>query len=270
MSEGLAERRAAQPAGTSAILGRRSLAVSHRRLAELLHPGLSVLDVGCGTGSITRGIATAVGRTGRVVGVDVNKDFIEKAKREHADVPGLSLEVRDIRTDPVPAGSFDVVTAARTLGWLADPAGMLGAMVAAARPGGLVIALEYNQEKIEWSPEPPASMRHFYAAFVRWRAEAGMDNAMADDLNGLFRAAGLRNITVSEQHEIATRGEPGFVEQAGVWSDVAASRGHQLVADGAVTEPERALAESDYRTWVASTAERMLMYMLCVEGTRPA
>jgi len=78
-----------------------------------------------------------------------------------------------IRTDPVLPGSFDVVTAARTPRLARGiPRAMLRAMIGAARPRGLVLALEYNQEKIEWSPEPPASMRRFfYGAFVRWRAE---------------------------------------------------------------------------------------------------
>src|SRR6202008_4251909 len=79
-SHEVARRRDHMPEGTSAILDTRSLATDHRRLAELLPPGLAVLDVGCGTGAITRGVAEAVGRLGRVVGVDVNASMIEKAR----------------------------------------------------------------------------------------------------------------------------------------------------------------------------------------------
>ena len=50
----VARRRAHMPEGTTAILDARSLATAHRRLAALLSPGLAVLDVGCGTGAITR------------------------------------------------------------------------------------------------------------------------------------------------------------------------------------------------------------------------
>ena len=38
------------------ILDRRTLERDHRRLAELLKPGMAVLDVGCGTGAITAGL----------------------------------------------------------------------------------------------------------------------------------------------------------------------------------------------------------------------
>lgn len=71
------------PAGTRAVLDARSLAASHRQLAALLRPGLAVLDVGCGTGAITRGIAEAVAPGGRAVGLDVNAGMIESARRAH-------------------------------------------------------------------------------------------------------------------------------------------------------------------------------------------
>src|SRR4029450_14015501 len=62
---------------SGAILDSPSRGADQRRLAALLRPGLAVLDVGCGTGAITRGIAEAVGPDGRAVGVDVNTATIE-------------------------------------------------------------------------------------------------------------------------------------------------------------------------------------------------
>ena len=96
------------------MLDRRTLAADHRRLAQRLSPGLSVLDVGCGTGAITRGIAEAVAPGGHVVGVDVNDALVAAARREHGAVPGLSFEVHDLSRLPY-RDAFDVVTAARVL-----------------------------------------------------------------------------------------------------------------------------------------------------------
>lgn len=79
----------------------------------------------------------------------------------------------------------------------------------AAAPGGRVLVLDYNHEKIAWDPEPPATVRRFYDAFLAWRAEAGMENAIADRLAAMFAQAGLQDVTVTPQHEATTRGEPG-------------------------------------------------------------
>jgi ubiquinone/menaquinone biosynthesis C-methylase UbiE len=256
------------PEGTHVILEVRTLARSHRRLAELLKPGLSVLDVGCGTGAITRGMAEAVGPHGRVVGLDEKEPFITGARREYAGVQNLSFEVGDAYT-LAREGAFDIVTTARVLQWLAHPARALRAMAGAAKPGGRVVVLDYNHEKIVWTPEPPPSVRAFYRAFLRWRADAGMDNAIADHLHTLFVTSGLFNVSVTPQHEKVTRDDPQFETFASIWAEVAASRGHRMVADGAITEGERALAESECRAWVRGAATAQTMYMLAADGVRP-
>jgi SAM-dependent methyltransferase len=268
-AERLARERAVMPATTRAILDSRSLQTGHRRLSELLARGMRVLDVGCGTGAITRGIADAVGPEGQVIGVDTNAGFVEEARRAHGAVANLSFEVHDAYRLPF-RETFDLVSASRVLQWLADPLGALRGMAAAARPGARVIVLDYHHAKIAWVPDPPASMRRFYAAFLAWRAETGMDNAIADRLVGLFAAVGLEEIVVSPQHEPTVRGQSDFTTRAAIWADVAASRGYQMVRDGAVTEAERAAAEVDYREWVRDRATSQTLYLLAVEGRRPA
>jgi ubiquinone/menaquinone biosynthesis C-methylase UbiE len=265
----LATHRAAMPQSTGAILDTRTLANSHRRLLELLKPGLTVLDVGCGTGAITRGIAEAQGsHVERVVGADVHAGFIEQARSRQPAMPGLSFAVADVYALPWTA-EFDLVNAARVLQWRREPAKALAAMIAAVRPGGRALVLDYCHDKIAWHPQPPASMKTFYAAFLAWRAEAGMDNAIADHLPAMFAAAGLEDVGISVQHETTRRGDADFATRAGIWADVAASRGHQMVADGACDEATRAAAEVDYRRWVDTAAERQTMYLLAVDGVRP-
>jgi SAM-dependent methyltransferase len=255
------------PSGTTAILDARSLATAHRRLAALLRPGLAVLDVGCGTGAITRGIAEVVGRDGRAVGVDVDAAMIEKARAAHGGVPGLAFDVADACALPF-SGAFDIATAARVLQWLADPAAAVRSMTAAVKRGGRVVVLDFNHEKAAWTPDPPASMRRFYAAFLRWRATSGMDNAIADHLAGLFASVGLAEVVTTDQHEVTRRTDPDFEARAGIWAAVAATRGHQMVADGAISERARRGAEDDYRTWIRDGAESHVLYLLAVEGVR--
>nr|WP_276522262.1 methyltransferase domain-containing protein [Kallotenue papyrolyticum] len=265
--DSVSKKRAEMPEQAGSVLERRTLRSSNRRLSELLEPGMRVLDVGCGTGAITRGIAEAVGPTGRVVGADVDARLIRQARDRHGDLPWLSFETEDVYDLPF-ENEFDVVVAARVLQWLADPLTALGRMIRAAKPGGKVLVLDYNHEKIVWKPEPPDSMLHFYRRFLQWRADAGMNNAVADRLEAWFRACGLSDIRVTDQSEHWSRRDPGFEAGARIWADVAAGRGRQMVEDGYVTEEERRSAEEEYLAWVGREAQEMTMVLLAVEGTR--
>ncbi|MFE4570797.1 methyltransferase domain-containing protein [Paenibacillus chitinolyticus] len=273
MSGGITENRArldSSAASVRSVFDARTVGSSHRRLAELLEPGQSVLDAGCGTGAITKGIAEAVGQEGRVVGIDNNDGLISYARETFGgqEQEPLAFETADIHYLPY-RNEFDIVTTARVLQWLADPRQALGQLIEAAKPGGRVIVLDYNHDKISWQPEPPPSMKAFYASFLKWRSDAGMRNGIADELPGVFADLGLVDIRSSEQHEIVMREDGNFLQQAGIWADVAATRGVQMVADGYLSEQERAAAEIEYRQWVQTEAVSQTMYMLAVEGVKP-
>src|SRR4030095_12228102 len=193
----------------------------------------------CSTAAAAAG---AVGPGGRPVGVDVTPSMIEAARAAHRRVPGLSFHVVDVYALPF-RGEFDIVAAARVLPWLsgpahaapgvvrwlADPEAALRGMTKGLRRGGRIVILDYNHEKASWTPEPPASMRRFVQAFLRWRADAGLDNAIADRLGKLLGAVGLTAITMTDQTEVTRRGDPDFETRAGIWAAVAATRGHQMV-----------------------------------------
>jgi ubiquinone/menaquinone biosynthesis C-methylase UbiE len=115
----------------------------------LLRPGLSVLDVGCGTGAITVGIAEAVGPHGFVVGVDRDAGLLDIARREHDGVLNLQFAHADATSLPFDA-RFDVVTAARTLQWINEPGQAVVGMKEAASPSGILVALDYNHAANEW------------------------------------------------------------------------------------------------------------------------
>ncbi len=261
----LAADRARMPEGTSHLLDQRTLAASYRSLAALLKPGMAVLDVGCGTGAITRGMAELATPTGTVLGIDASPALIAEAQAKHAGVAGLRFAVGDVYTFR-PDEPFDVVASARTVQWLANPYEALQRMVGFLKPGGTLSVLDYNHEKIAWNPAPPPSMLLFYDAFLRWRADAGMQNDIADRLAGYFETAGLLKIATTSQSETVRRTDPGYAAKMGIWATVAETRGHQLVADGYVTEAQRQAAARDYTAWVATEADSMEMYLLAVEG----
>ena len=247
------------------FLGTRSLGNDHRRLAERLEPGMLVLDVGCGPGAITRGIAEAVGHEGSVIGIDAQESDIERAKASHADVSNLSFETEDIYTMEF-RSKFDIVTASRVLQWLNDPRLALVQMADNLKSGGLLLVLDYNHEKIEWKPDPPQSMLHFYRTFLDWRAGLGLDNTTADRLAEIYSAQGLKEINVHPQHEATDRSQTDFQARLAVWLAVAEGWGKKMVLDGAIEESDRLLAITDYRRWMQRKAQSQKLYLQSVEA----
>jgi ubiquinone/menaquinone biosynthesis C-methylase UbiE len=262
-----ATQRAAMPQGTNAVLDRRTVFHDNKNLLPLVHPGNRVLDVGCGSGAITSGIGALTGETGRVVGIDPSEHLIALATSHYAQETHVRFEVADINTYS-PADKFDVVSAARTLQWLANPEAVLQKMVDLLKPGGYLTILDYNHDQIEWTPAIPESMQGFYQAFLKWRKDAGMDNGIADKLAILFEKLGLKNITVTDQSELSVREEEAFIADVSIWLKVAETRGKQLVSDGYLTEAQRITAIDDYRQWTETQAQSMKMYLLAVTGQK--
>ena len=256
------------PVGSERLLAARSLATSHRRLAGLLKPGMAVLDVGCGSGAITRGIAEAVTPGGTVVGIDLSDHLIARAIAEHSDQENLRFASADVMNLGY-RDHFDVVTSARVLQWLFDPLGALESMLGAVKRGGQIVVLDYNHLEARWEPEPPEAFRRFYAAFLSWRAEAGMDNQIADHLAVMLSELDLADVSVSAEHEVTSRGDSGFATHVVLWRDVIATRGHQMVADGMLDEAQRAAAEESFADWIDADAMRQALYLLAVTGSKP-
>ncbi|WP_298818338.1 methyltransferase domain-containing protein [uncultured Roseibium sp.] len=77
--------------------------------ALALQAGGHVLDVGCGTGQSLLQLVERVGRTGKVVGVDVSRTFLGIAKERTQSFHQISLIEADAQTVALPNGSFDAV-----------------------------------------------------------------------------------------------------------------------------------------------------------------
>lgn len=260
-----AEKRAAMPTGAYAVLSRRTIANSNTKLLRLVKRGNSVLDVGCGSGSITRDIVDLVGDTGFVKGIDTSSHLIDLAHRDFAGIPNLTFEVADINSFSSDK-KYNVITSARVFQWLANPEEVLNKMKDLLAVGGCITILDYNHEKIEFEPAVPGSMEHFYDAFLKWRQDSGMDNQIADHLEQMFRRIGLKDITVEDHSEISLPEKTSFHAELSIWQIVAETRGVQLVKDGYITESERQLAIDEYKDWMMNKARKMKLYLKSVTG----
>lgn len=261
------QTRANMPQGASKVLDRRNIENSYSSLLGLLKEGLSVLDVGCGSGAITADIAQRVGEKGKVVGIDLSQNLIELAQKNFAHLPNLSFEVANIN-DFFLEEKFDLVIAARTLQWVNNPAEIVAKMKSLLKKGGKISINDYNHTKVEWSPAPPKSMLDFYDAFLLWRKDAGFDNEIADNLSNIYKNAGLSEVKIIDQYETSLRGEEDFIATTRIWSIVAETRGKQLVEDEYISEELRLKAIEEYDAWIINEAQSMRLYLLAVEGSK--
>ena len=74
-----------------------------------LRPGMDVLDVGCGTGAVTRILAERVS-PGRVVGIDLSEERLSIARdlAEEQEVPNVEYVRADVRDLDLEGGRFDL------------------------------------------------------------------------------------------------------------------------------------------------------------------
>lgn len=143
---------------------RRADAVADFLLPHL-KPGMSLLDCGCGPGSITLGLARAV-LPGQAVGIDLELTMIERAKvlASENQVSNVEFKVADIYDLPFDEGQFDVVFSSSVLEHLAEPVRALRAMHRVLKPGGLTAIIRTDWKNPFIVPENE-SMSRFLELF---------------------------------------------------------------------------------------------------------
>lgn len=122
--------------------GVRTLDNDVPELIPFLKPGMKVLDVGCGTGTITLGIAEAV-RPGEVVGIDPGDGRVETAREWAAQVehPGnITYQVGDSHRLDFPDATFDLVFSHTVQHFFLEPVMGLKEQKRVTKKGGWVIA----------------------------------------------------------------------------------------------------------------------------------
>ncbi|MGW2106927.1 class I SAM-dependent methyltransferase [Streptomyces sp. NPDC001948] len=134
----------------------RTAANSAAYLIDELRPGLAVLDVGCGPGTITADLAALVA-PGRVTAVDTTEEILSQAAEVAAErgLDNVEFAVADVHELDFPDDSFDVVHAHQVLQHVGDPVQALREMRRVCRPGGIVAARDSDYAAMAWYPEVP-------------------------------------------------------------------------------------------------------------------
>jgi len=163
-----------------------------------LQRGMEVLDVGCGTGAVTRIIAGQVA-PGQVWGLDISGERLESAKRiaEEKAVRNVHYLQGDVKSLEQGERRFDLVYSRCFFQYIPGQAGMdtLMGMKKLARPGGRVVVADIDGNTLYRYPldKEWGDVLDF---FLQALEKEGFDPYVGRKLFSMFHKAGFSNITV--------------------------------------------------------------------------
>jgi len=226
----------------------RTVENSAAYLIPHLRPGVRLLDVGCGPGTITADFTQRLA-PGAVLGIDSSADVIAEAQRDH---PGVSFATGDVYHLDLPEASFDIVHAHQVLQHLADPVAALKEMRRVVRPGGIVAVRDADYGSFTWHPADRRLTRwlalyHEIASANRGEPDAGRY------LLSWARQAGFARIETSASAWcFATPDDRAW--WGGLWADrvTVSAFAKQAVREGRATGDELADLADAWRAWGAA------------------
>jgi ubiquinone/menaquinone biosynthesis C-methylase UbiE len=162
-----------------------------------LRPGMRLVDVGCGPGSITRGLAERLA-PGQVVGLDLSRETLDTARRDAAarGLDNLAYEEGSVYEMPFPDASFDVAYAHQVFQHLRERAAALREMFRVVRPGGLVAVRDVDWGTVAYWPRDPWIDRFVEVHSRTWYQNGG-EPRMGRQLRALFNTAGVANLRIT-------------------------------------------------------------------------
>jgi ubiquinone/menaquinone biosynthesis C-methylase UbiE len=195
-------------------MSRRTASSELGFLIPHLSPGMSVLDCGCGPGSITAGLAELVA-PGEVVGLDIEERQLEAARalaRERS-LDNLRFVQGSVYDLPFPDASFDVAVAHFVLEHVSDPLRSLREIRRVLRPGGIAAIKDPYYPAFTFRPQTVELLR-FNELGEKVRAHNGASQTYAADLRAYLLEAGFERTEATAG--VVTLGgaeEPGWILQ---------------------------------------------------------
>ncbi len=183
------------------FMAKRSLESHGAFFATHLARGLSVLDCGCGPGSITLGIA-AVCAPAKVVGIDFGASQIETA-RAAAKVSGrgnVEFRTADCYALPFADASFERVFSHALMEHLSAPAKAVAEIHRVLKPDGIAGICSPDWGGFVLAP-PSAALTTAVDAYTSLQAKNGGDVRVGRRLGALLAAAGFEDVTMSARYE---------------------------------------------------------------------
>jgi SAM-dependent methyltransferase len=211
-----------------------------------LRPGLALLDVGCGPGTLTADLAARVA-PGPVTAVDAAPGILASAAAEAAGrgLTNVSFATADVHALDFPDASFDVVHAHQVLQHVTDPVRALAEMRRVCRPGGVVAVRDVDYATMSVYPELP-ELADWLALYRQVARANGGEPDAGRRLLSWARRAGFTDVTATASVWcFATPEERAW--WGGLWADrtVSSAYARGAVDGGHATE---AIADG-WRRW---------------------
>jgi arsenite methyltransferase len=129
-----------------------------------IDPGMAVIDIGCGAGVDTLFAALRVGPGGRVVGIDITPEMVDRAKMNlnQMKLPNVSFYQASAEQLDFPPGSFDVAISNGVLNLVVNKARALADIYKILKPGGRLMLADQIL-----TGEPPQSKNDMLTSWYR-------------------------------------------------------------------------------------------------------
>jgi len=231
----------------------RTVENSAAYLAAELRPGLRLLDVGSGAGTITADLAARVA-PGDVVALELTEESraLTQAEVMRQGQGHVRCVVGDVHALDFPDHSFDIVHAHQVLQHVADPVQALREMKRVCRPGGLVAARDADYAGFIWYPLLPELDDWLSGYRQAARANGGEPDAGRFLLHWA-RQAGFSQIECSSSTWCLATPE-ARAWWGGMWADrILQSRiAAQLLEQGLASQAGLQRISDAWRRWMAA------------------
>jgi SAM-dependent methyltransferase len=188
------------PAAT-AIMAERTAQSHAAFFLPYLKPGMSLLDCGCGPGTITAGFAELVA-PGQVVGTEIEESHVTLARENAAkrNVRNVRFETANIYELPFPDTSFDAVFISAVLSNLREPVRGLREANRVLKPGGVIGVKEFDHGGDLVFPPDPA-IEKYAELYLRMRRENGHDPETGRKIGTFLIDAGFVDLNLTAIYE---------------------------------------------------------------------
>jgi ubiquinone/menaquinone biosynthesis C-methylase UbiE len=232
-----------------------------------LRTGEHVVDVACGTGVVARMAAQRVGPTGRVVGVDPNPGMLQVASSLPPPAGAATIEWRQGGAEalPLPDESFDFVLCQLGLMFVGDRAAALREIYRVLSQGGRVAMNVPGPMPRLFEIFDDALARHIGTGVSRF-VRVVFSLSDADELKGLLRDAGFREISVDITRKTLRLPPP----KSFLWQYVHSTPLGAVIAnvDEAARDKLQADIEDRWQPFVAEGALVLQLPVLVATGQR--